>query len=271
MSDGGSTVDSRVQSGVKGLRLRSEADGQRVGLAGYVGIHEILVAQRVGEEAIDRVIDHVQVGVVVQRNDTTGLHQHILCKVHHCIAVVGVGAALDLRDQNVVGLSPGAILNLNVVAIGGQVEVVHLQLSVCALAVLYVVVTGTGGPHVQEADRIVVVSNPTVSCDRVVTVLTGLQEGSPFLVFESHGQTGSSQSALQVLTDCLMTFAGVVQVGQSGGGYGLGLATCYEAGAKHNKNQNQCENSLHCHKFLSKNIYITRPLDARLRAHKYTK
>ena len=247
MCDGGSTVNSRVQSGVKGLRLGSETYRQRVGLACNIGVHEVLVAQRVGVEAVHGIIDHVQVGVVVQRNDTTGLHQHILCKVHHCIAIVGVGAALDGRDQNVIGFSPSAVLDLDVITVSGQVKVVHLQLSVCALAVLYVVVTGTGGPHIQEADRIVVVSNPTVSCDRVVTVLTGLQESSPFLVFEIHGQTCSCQRALQILTDCLMTFAGIVQVGQSRSSYRLGLAAGCEAAAEHNQNENQCENSLHLH------------------------
>ena len=246
MSDHGCTVNSAVEGGVEGLGLGSQADGDGIGLAVDVGLHEVLVAEGVGEEALNRVIDHVKVGVVVEGNDTAGLHQHILCKVHHCIAILGVGAALDTGDQHVVGLSPGAVLNLIGVAVGSEVDAVHLEVSMLALTVLDVVVTRTGGPHIEEADRIIVVCEPAVSCNGVVAVLTGFQESSPFLVFEGHGDAGSCECALQVLTDRLVTVTRVIEISQRGGRYSfVAAAAGCQGNGKKNSNKNQCENSLH--------------------------
>ena len=76
-------------------RLFSSGDG---------AVHEVLVAKGIGEEAFDGVIDHVDVGVEVERNDAAGGHEEVLSKVHHCVAVLGVGAGLDLGDENIVGL-----------------------------------------------------------------------------------------------------------------------------------------------------------------------
>ena len=50
-------------------------------LLGDGAVHEVLVAQRVGEEALHGVVEHVDVGVVVQRHDAAGiLHYCKKCK-----------------------------------------------------------------------------------------------------------------------------------------------------------------------------------------------
>ena len=216
MGNQGSAVNSGVQSGVDGVGLGGQADGD--GLVGAVngGVVEVLVAQGVSEEAFHGVIHHVDVGVEVQGNDSAGAHQQVLCLVHQSVTGVVVGAGLDQGDDDVIGLSPGAVLNLDIVTQVGQIQVVDSQGSVVFLAELNVVVTGTGGPHIQEADGIVVVSQPAVTSDGVVAVLTGVQEGVPLLVLQVHGDADACQSALQVFTDGLVCFGGVVQVGQSG-------------------------------------------------------
>ena len=212
----GSAVHSGVQSGVDDIGLGGDANGDAVGLAVHVGLIEILVAQGVAEEAMDGVIQHINVGVEVQRHDAAGIHQHILGNMHHGVAVVLVGAALDGGNQHVIGLSPGAVFNLGIQAVGSQIQAVGLHVGVLALAELHVVVAGGSDPHIQEADGVVVVSQPAVTGNRVVAVLTGVQEGVPLLVFQVHGDAHASQHAGQIFTDGLVTLIGVVQVGQGG-------------------------------------------------------
>ena len=129
VADHGGAVDGGVQSGVDGVRLGSQADGDVVGLAGNGAAIEVLVAQRIGEEALDILVQHVQVGVEVQGNDTAGGHQQILGAVHQLEADLVVGAALDGGDQHVIGLSPGAVLDLNIIAQVGQIQVCLLYTS----------------------------------------------------------------------------------------------------------------------------------------------
>ena len=136
--------------------------------------------------------------------------------MHHGIAVVVIGAALDGVDQHVVGLSPGTVLNLDVITESGQIQVVHGQIGVSALAELHVIVTGDGSPHIQEADGIVVVSQPAVTGDGVGAFLTGVEEGVPLLVDQGHVDAHGSEAALQVLTDSLVGVGGVVEVLQGG-------------------------------------------------------
>ena len=212
----GRTVNSGVEGRIDNIRLGGDADGDGVGVAVHVSLVEVLVAQGVAEEAVDGIIQHVDVGVEVQRNDAAGVHQHILGNVHHGIAVVLVGAALDGGNQHIIGLGPGAVFNLGVQAIGGQVQAVGLDSGVVALAELNVIVAGDSDPHIQEADGVIVVGNPAVTGNGVVAGLPGVQEGVPLLVFQVHGDAHTSQNAGQVLTDGLVALIGVVQVGQSG-------------------------------------------------------
>ena len=80
-------------------------------LLGDGAVHEVLVAQRVGEEALHGVVEHVDVGVVVQRHDAAGIHQHIFRDVHHGITVRAVGAALDSRNQHVIDVKQSMAQN----------------------------------------------------------------------------------------------------------------------------------------------------------------
>lgn len=81
-------------------------------------MHEVLVAERVREEPVYAVIQHVDIRVEVQRDDTAGAHQQILCLMHELIADFIVRAGLDGGNQHVIGLRPSAVLNLGVIAIG---------------------------------------------------------------------------------------------------------------------------------------------------------
>ena len=216
MADHGSAVNGGVQSGVDSVGLGSQTDGDIVGFAGNGAVIEILKAERIGEETLHILAQHVEVGVEVQGDDTAGGHQQVLGAMHQLEAYFIIGAGLDGGDQHVIGLRPGAVLNFDVISQIGQVQVVHLQSAVTLAAILCVVVAGVGHPHIQEADGIVVVGQPAVAGDGVVAVLTGIQEGVPLLVFQVHGDADAGQSGLQVLTNGLVVFIGVIQIGQGG-------------------------------------------------------
>ena len=94
-------VHGAVQGGVQVVRLGSQVQVQGV-LALDGGILEILEAEQVGVDAIHGVALHVQVIVVIQRDDRVGLHQHILGLVHLGFAGLEVGLRLDLVDQLVI-------------------------------------------------------------------------------------------------------------------------------------------------------------------------
>ena len=74
MCNHGCAVNCGVKSGVKSLGLGSKTYIDGI-LALNGGVHEVLVAEGVGEEALKAVIYHVKVGVEVQRNDTAGCHE----------------------------------------------------------------------------------------------------------------------------------------------------------------------------------------------------
>ena len=212
----GCAIHGGVQSGIQHVRLGSDADADGIGVAAHVSLVEILVAQGVAEETVDGVIQHEQVGVEVQGHQAAGIHQHILSQVHHGVAVGGIGAFSDFANQHIVGLGPGAVVHLDVQAVGGQVQAVNSHVRMVALAELHVVVAGGTDPHIQEGAGIVVVSHPAVTGNGEVAALTGVQEGVPLLVLQVHGDAHGSQSGGQVLTDGLVALGGVVQVGQSG-------------------------------------------------------
>ena len=125
-----------------------------------------------------------------------------------------IGAALDGADEHVIGLSPGAVLNLYVIAVRSEVKVVDSGLGVCALTELDVVVAGAGDPHVKEADGVVVVGEPAVTSDRIFAVLSGVQEGVPLLVLKLHVDADIGKSTLEILSDSLVAVVGVVEVGE---------------------------------------------------------
>ena len=212
----GAAVQSGVQSGVDGVRLGSDTDRDAVAAAIHGALVKELEAQRRAVEAFNNAVQHVGIGVEVQRNNSAGAHQHILCSVHHLKTDSGLGAGLDVANQNIVSLSPGAVLDLDIVAQIGQIQVINSSGLMGAAAKLNIVVAGGGDPHIQEGDGVIVVAEPAVTGDGVIAGLTGVQEGSPLLVLQLDIDAHSSQSGLDVLTNGLVTLRGVVQVGQSG-------------------------------------------------------
>ena len=85
----------------------------------------------------------------------------------------------------------------------------------CALAELAIIVAGIGDPHVEHGDRVIVIAQPAVAGDGVVSGLSGVQESIPLLVLQIHSDTDSSECTLQILTDSLVAFTGVVEVCQA--------------------------------------------------------
>ena len=142
--------------------------------------------------------------------------------MHHTVTGILVTAGLDRSDGSIIGFCPGAVLDLNVRAEGRQIDAVKLQIRMGILAELRIIVAGSGGPHIQEGNRIVVVGQPAVAGNGIIAVFTGVQEGSPFLVGQVHGDAHALEYIRQVFTDRLVAFAGVVQI-FDGGEIGEGL------------------------------------------------
>ena len=175
-------------------------------------IHEVLVAERGFIVSLNVRVQHVNVSIEIDWADTTGAHEKVFCIVHHFIALGFICAGLDGGNQDIIGLSPGAVFYLNVIAPLGKINAVNLQVGSVAFTQLDVVVTGNRSPQIQEGDWVRIVSNPTISGKTVVSVLTGVQEGVPFLVFQLDVNAYGSKSALNVFADCLVAFICVVQV-----------------------------------------------------------
>ena len=161
-------------------------------------------AQRGDVEAFDVLIEHVGVGVVVQRGQRAGIHDHVLGTVHELEALLLIGLRIDGFDEDVVGVGPGAALDGHVVPEVGKVEVVGRNTLMVALAELRVVIARTGSPHVEHADRIGVVHDPTVTRDGEVSRLAGIEECGPLLVLHGHLDAHGRERGLQVLTDGLV-------------------------------------------------------------------
>ena len=145
-------------------------------------------------EISDKILaDHVKIGVEVEGNDAAGLHKHILSEVHELIADFVIGAALDGADEHVIGLSPGAVLNLYVIAVRSEVKVVDSGLGVCALTELDVVVAGVGDPHFKHVDGVVEVGDPAFAGEVEVAVLALLEEYVPVALLDGHVDADGGQ------------------------------------------------------------------------------
>lgn len=81
-----------------------------------------------------------------------------------------------------------------------------------SLSKLNVVVTGSRSPHVEETDRIVVICEPAVTCYGIISVLTGVEECVPLLVFKVDCNTNARESGLEIFSDSLVIFVGVVKI-----------------------------------------------------------
>ena len=89
----------------------------------YSTTHEILAAQRIGEESVYTFTDHVNIGVVIQRHDAAGRHQHIFCQVHQLIACFVIGTAFYSGEQDVISFGPSAVFDLDVIAVRGKIQI----------------------------------------------------------------------------------------------------------------------------------------------------
>ncbi len=208
----GGAVNGGVEGGVERVGLGAVADGDGVALASDRGLVEVREAQRGDVEALDVLVQEVGVGVVVQRGQGAGVHDEVLGAVHELEALGLVGLLVDGVDQHVIGVGPGATLDLEVVAEVGDVDVIGRDVGMGALAELGVVVAGARGPHVEHADGVGVVHDPAVTGDGEVASLAGVQEGRPLLVLHAHLDADASQRGLQVLADGLVALVGVVEV-----------------------------------------------------------
>ena len=187
---------------------------RRAALHVHCAVHEIFEAQRSAEEAFDAVIKHVQVGIIVQGADGPCAHEQVFCAVHQLVADIGVFAGFDIVDNDIIGLCPGAVCDLSVIAEVGQVNAVGPDILVRALAELTVVVAGAGDPHVEHGDRVVVGAHPAVAGDGIAAGFSGVEECAPLLVLQLHIDACGCQGALQVFADRLVGFTGVVEVSQ---------------------------------------------------------
>src|SRR5574344_2222068 len=79
-------------------------------------------------------------------------------------------------------------------------------------AELDIIVARSGDPHIEHRDRIVVVAEPAVTSDGEVAGLTGGHEGRPILILERHLDAVLIKGTLEILSNGLMAFAGVVEV-----------------------------------------------------------
>ena len=135
--------------------------------------------------------------------------------MHHSVANLAVGTSLDSSDQHIIGLRPSAVFNPNIQAIRGQIQAITGNRGVLAFSKLNIVVSGVGGPHIQEADGIVVICHPAITGDGVIAVLAGVQECVPLLVLQIHGDPHRCQRALQIFPNGLMIVGRVIQIGQN--------------------------------------------------------
>ena len=87
------------------------------------------------------------------------------------------------------------------------------QSVVIIVCILCIVVSATCHPHIQEGDRVVVVCDPAVTCDGVVSVFTCLQECCPLLVVQGYFYAQFFfPHELQSFCYSFVSITGVVQV-----------------------------------------------------------
>ena len=98
-----STVNGRVEGRVKVIGFRSEVDAHDIDrLTVLLGIHEVLGAEEGGVVAAEFGLLEVQVIIVVNRDDRTGLHQHVFCLMHLGFTGLKVRFLVDVLDELVV-------------------------------------------------------------------------------------------------------------------------------------------------------------------------
>ena len=95
-------VNGGVQSRVQIAGLGSEVGAKGVGAVGHLDFLEELRAEQVCVHTGDIVLHHVDVVVVVERQDAPVGHQDVLCFVHQLGAVCKVGLGFDFRNQLVI-------------------------------------------------------------------------------------------------------------------------------------------------------------------------
>ena len=85
------------------IGLRGEVDTHDIDrLTVLLGIHEVLGAEEGGVVAAEFGLLEVQVIVVVDRDDRTGLHQHVFCLMHLGFTSHKVRFLVDVLDELVV-------------------------------------------------------------------------------------------------------------------------------------------------------------------------
>ena len=95
-------VNGGAQSRVEVCGLGSDVGAKGVGAVGHLDFMEELCAKDVGIHAGDIVLHHVNIVVVVERQDAPVGHQNVLRLVHELGAVGKVGLGFDFRNQLVI-------------------------------------------------------------------------------------------------------------------------------------------------------------------------
>ena len=127
-----------------------------------------------------------------------------------------VPAGPDQVDQHVIGLRPGAALDLHLVAVGRQIQVVHRQSPVGVHAQTGVVLHGSRSPQIQETERIVVVGQLPVPRQGPASVPPVVAERAPILLDELQNDAHVGQGRTQIPRYRRVSPVGVVQIGQRG-------------------------------------------------------
>ena len=137
-------------------------------------------------QTFDTVAQHVFLCVEVQWANTIILSDYqIFCFVHQFHTFSLIHCSSDLIKQCIV----------------------------ISVAVFRIVVSAACFPHIDESHRIIVVSDPAVTCDRVITFLTAVDEGYPFLVVQSNRYTKYIfPHKLQSFCNCFVSFTCIIQI-----------------------------------------------------------
>ena len=210
----GSSIRGFAQGRVQGIRLRAKA--HRNGIAAAIDgcLVEQFAPHGSAETAFHGIVHQIQVAVKIQRHDGTGGHQQILRKMHQLITGVPVRTGPDGGDQHIVGLRPGALFNLNVIAVPGQVQVVNGIRSVVTLAEAGGVVPGTSGPHFQKGDGVIVIDQPAAVWDKVMATVRGIQKSIPVQFLQLELDSHRGEYGLKKFSHSPGAFPRTIQVSQ---------------------------------------------------------
>ena len=160
-------VDGAVECRIQEVGLGGEVQAERRGTVVHVDVLEELCAEQVGVHAFDIILEHVDVVVVVERDDAVVAHQDVLGLVHQLGALGKVGLGLDLIDHGVV-LVPvvdrvdervadersgiGNLFTAGISGVGALSRAIGLSGRAGSRAVA-VALTGTGGKAEQHHER----------------------------------------------------------------------------------------------------------------------